>query len=282
MFFVKHKRYLPVYLCVVGILSVWAVLGMSFTGIEATDETEKIETRVLRADVNQITQAKELINEPLLFLDVNYGTFYDIAISNDFVSKLNTFIDQLDIALTKDDYTASARESMKLELARLNSIKTAVESDINHYIAWENEHYYTTKVWEYFMQRGYGEVVTSAIIGNMMVETAGGTLNLNPNAYSASGNYYGLCQWSLYYYPSTKDLPFEHQLDYLVGDMPYQFNTFGKCYKSGFDYESFLAMKDPAEAALAFAKSYERCSSISYAQRVQAAQVAYDYFNLNN
>lgn len=145
---------------------------------------------------------------------------------------------------------------------------------------WEEEHYYATKVWEYFRQRGFSQEVTCAIIGNMMIETSGGSLNLNPTIYSPSGNYYGLCQWSLKYCQDAKDLPFEHQLDYLLGTMQCEFNTFGWLYADDFDYESFLKMTDVSEAALAFAKSYERCSSVSYEMRKEAALKAYKYFDL--
>jgi hypothetical protein len=145
---------------------------------------------------------------------------------------------------------------------------------------WEEEYYYATNVWKYLRQRGFSQEVTCGIIGNMMIETSGGTLDLKPYIYSPSGNYYGLCQWSQKYYPGTKDLPFEHQLDYLLGSMPWEFNTFGKNYKTGFKYEDFLKMTDPAEAALAFAKSYERCGPASYEMRQEAAIKAYNYFNL--
>lgn len=146
----------------------------------------------------------------------------------------------------------------------------------------EKEHYYATKVWEYLRQKGFSQEVTCAIIGNMMIETSGGSLDLNPTIYSPSGNYYGLCQWSKKYCPDAQGLSFEDQLDYLVETMPWEFNTFGKNYKGGFKYEDFLNMTDVEEAALAFAKSYERCSSVSYEMRQAAAVVAYEYFNLNS
>jgi hypothetical protein len=145
---------------------------------------------------------------------------------------------------------------------------------------WEEEYYYATNVWKYLRQRNFSQAVACGIIGNMMIETSGGTLDLKPNIYSPSRNYYGLCQWSQKYYPGTKDLPFEHQLDYLLGTMPWEFNTFGKNYKRGFDYEAFLKITNPAEAALAFAKSYERCGPASYKLRQEAALKAYEYFNL--
>lgn len=143
---------------------------------------------------------------------------------------------------------------------------------------WEEEHYYATKVWEYLRQKGFSQEVTCAIIGNMMIETSGGSLDLNPMIYSPSGNYYGLCQWSKKYYPEAHGLSFDQQLEFLLNNIKWEINTFGKCYEEGFKYEDFLNMTDPAEAALAFAKSYERCSSVSYEMRQEAALLAYEYF----
>lgn len=145
---------------------------------------------------------------------------------------------------------------------------------------WEEEHYYATKIWEYLRQRGFSQAVTCGIIGNMMIETSGGSLDLKPSIYSPSGNYYGLCQWSKKYYPEAHGLSFEQQLDYLLESIIWEINTFGKCYKEGFNYEDFLAITDPAKAALAFAKSYERCGPASYELRKQAAKKAYEYFSL--
>lgn len=147
---------------------------------------------------------------------------------------------------------------------------------------WEEEYYYATKVWEYLRQKGFSQEVTCAIIGNMMIETSGGSLYLNPTIYSPSGNYYGLCQWSKKYYPEAHGLSFEQQLEFLLNNIEWEINTFGKCYKEGFKYEDFLKMTDPAEAALAFAKSYERCGSASYEMRQDAAEKAYEYFDLNS
>ena len=156
---------------------------------------------------------------------------------------------------------------------------TAQELKIKQF---EEEHYYAAKVWEYLRQEGFSQEVTCAIIGNMMIETSGGSLDLKPTIYSPSGNYYGLCQWSKKYYPEAHGLSFEQQLEFLLDNIEWEINTFGKCYKEGFKYEDFLTMTDPAEAALAFAKSYERCGPASYEMRQEAAEVAYEYFNLNS
>lgn len=145
----------------------------------------------------------------------------------------------------------------------------------------QNKYYYVTKTYEYLTLRNFSPASACGIIGNMMIETSGGTLALKPYVYSPSGNFYGLCQWSTTYYSGAKDLPFEYQLDYLLGTMSWEFNTFGWLYKKGFTFENFITLTDPAEAAFVFAKVYERCGPASYTLRQQAAQVAYEYFHLN-
>ena len=99
---------------------------------------------------------------------------------------------------------------------------------------WEEEYYYATKVWEYLRQKGFSQEVTCAIIGNMMIETSGGSLDLKPTIYSLSGNYYGLCQWSKEYYPEAHGLSLEQQLEFLTNNIEWEIDTFGKCYKECF------------------------------------------------
>ena len=41
-------------------------------------------------------------------------------------------------------------------------------------------------------------------------------------------------------------------------------------------------MTDPAEAALAFAKVYERCATWSFKLRLEPAKSAYEYYSLEN
>jgi hypothetical protein len=178
------------------------------------------------------------------------------------------------------DETEEYLTQIRTKQAELEKLEAKVASDLAHYESWEEEHFYATKVFQYFMQRGFTKEATCAIIGNMMIETSGGDLDLKPNIYSKSGNYYGLCQWSLKYYPETKNVSFESQLDYLFNTMPWEFNTFGWLYEEGFDYEDFIRMTDTAEAAIAFAKVYERCTPVSYKLRERAAIKAYEYFDL--
>ena len=187
---------------------------------------------------------------------VNYTAYYDI------------------------DATKAYLKQIKSRRAELEKLEVKVASDLERYVKWETDYYWAAKVFEYFMQRGFTKEAACAIIGNMMIETSGGSLNLKPEIYSANRNYYGLCQWSLRYYPETEGLTFNDQLDYLFRTMPLEFNTFGMLYDENFNYEDFIKMTDVEEAAIAFAKCYERCGPISYKLRQKAAEKAYNYFKL--
>ena len=140
----------------------------------------------------------------------------------------------------------------------------------------EAEYPTATAVWKYLKNLGYNDYVTAGIIGNMMAEVGGQTLNLDHTL--SSGTYHGLCQWKLSYYPSVRGASRDQQLDLLASTIEDEFTTFGYIYTSGFDYQSFLNMTDASDAALAFAKVYERCGSGSHSVRQSNADKAYDYF----
>lgn len=221
------------------------------------------------------------IIEPLLFSELDYVTIYDTAELEKYSYKVSACLAALTNALASYEYSQTAVSAMEGEYTRLTIVNNKLRADFDKYSAWEAEYYYATKTFLFLRKNGYNEAVACGIIGNMMIETSGGSLALKPNIYSPSRDYYGLCQWSLKYYSEIRDCSFEDQLEYLLSNIAYEFNTFGKKYKTGFKYEDFLNITDPAEAALAFAKSYERCGSASHALRKEAAIKAYEYFNLD-
>lgn len=145
--------------------------------------------------------------------------------------------------------------------------------------AWEakrEEYPEATYVWEYLHNYGYNDYVCAGIIGNIMVEVGGYTLAIQPNL--SSNTYAGMCQWSLKYRPEAKGLTLEEQCTFLTDTIEDEFATFAWIYQRGFDYEAFKSMTDCEDAALAFAKVYERCGSGSYELRKDCAVIAYEYF----
>jgi len=71
------------------------------------------------------------------------------------------------------------------------------------------------------------------------------------------------------------------QCEFLAKSIKPEFDVFGSNYAKGFDFNSFLELTNERDAALAFAKCYERCNSAYYSIRQDNAEKAYDYF-VNN
>ena len=136
-----------------------------------------------------------------------------------------------------------------------------------------------TQIWRYMKDLGWNDYVCAGIMGNLMAEVGGQTLDIQ---YWLKGNgYYGMCQWNKAYCNGVWDADLTGQCNFLRDTIKYEIDTFGYAYKKGFNLDSFLAMSNERDAALAFAKCYERCGSGSYTIRQNNAEKAYDYF-VNN
>lgn len=108
-------------------------------------------------------------------------------------------------------------------------------------------------VYEYLSERGFSDPVIAGILGNMMTECCGQTLNLQWDIYTLDdSNYYGLCQWSLYYNPSVEGMSVTDQLDYLMGNIETNMEYFGG------SFSSFCEITDAESAARYFCNYYER------------------------
>lgn len=246
----------------------------------ATTETTQSEIAELETFTEATVVPSVVLNElPLLFPEVQYiePLTYNIAVDLD--NRLNYFIDRLDYECKKETlYTEQALKAMQAEFDRIKDIKALLANDIDRFIRWESEYPYATEVWYFLRENGFSEEVAAGILGNMMTETSGGSLLLNPTIYDPTGHYYGLCQWSIRYHTSVFNKPFEEQLIYLLESITVEFKTFGKRYSKGFTYNDFLLLDTPEEAAHAFAAVYERCATSTYYLRKQAARTAYNYF----
>jgi len=131
-----------------------------------------------------------------------------------------------------------------------------------------------TTIWLYLtIEMGYNDYVAAGVLGNIMNEAGGNSLNINPSVQNPAG-YYGICQWNSSMYGDVWYCNLVEQLDYLNNTIEYEFNCYGNM-----SYESFCNLTDEREAALSFARSYERCSSGSYSRRQNNATTALNYFS---
>lgn len=136
-------------------------------------------------------------------------------------------------------------------------------------------------VWDALIDYGLSPEVASGIMGNIMAEVGGQTLDFSEWKYWSKGTHYGICQWGggrkanllNNFGPNLED-----QVAFLLYELKKEMNSYGYIYKTGFGYDEFIAMTDVEQAALAFAKSYERCSSKYYNIRMTNAKKAYNYF----
>ena len=141
-----------------------------------------------------------------------------------------------------------------------------------------NEYPAATTIWLYLRELGYNDYVCAGILGNIMNEVGGNTMKLRVNLVDHSGYYYGICQWSKGGYPRVWYTDLDFQLDFLRDTIQRELDTYGYMYQKGMKYSQFLSLTDSKQAALAFAKAYERCSSKSYTARQNNAEKAYNYF----
>ena len=129
-------------------------------------------------------------------------------------------------------------------------------------------------VWNYLKNEiGLNDYVAAGIMGNIMTEVGGQTLDISLYSCRESngGTYYGICQWA----GGRKERllndfgrSLEDQCKFLHAEL---FEVIPKD-------NSFYDLQDEQEAALYFAKTYERCATWSYARRQTSATRALEYF----
>lgn len=134
------------------------------------------------------------------------------------------------------------------------------------------------QVWDAMKAKGWSDELCAGIMGNLMAECGGGTLDLNPYCHGDSGTSYGLCQWHIERkynmlkfngknYNTTTNLPtIEHQIDYLEYELQ--------------DYNILNGDKTYQQVAYEFCVKFERPSNrYSKAEsRKKLAQIAYQEF----
>lgn len=121
------------------------------------------------------------------------------------------------------------------------------------------------EVWSLLREAGLSEACCAGILGNMAAECGGGTLELLPYTY-ASG-YYGLCMWSLYYFPEADGLSVPDQVQLLLDTLESNLRA------GGGSLSDFHACQDARSAARYFSDYYERPAAWSET-RANAAEAA--------
>ena len=160
----------------------------------------------------------------------------------------------------------------------ITTASTYLSNSYTHKYENQGDYVVAQTIWKYLTNdMGLNKYCAAGIMGNIMTECGGQTLNIQPYITNSSGHY-GICQWSLKYFPEVKGKDIHGQLEFLKSTIKWILNDYGDRYYSGFNYEKFIAIQDEREAAKAFAHAYEGCGKICAPRRLNHATTALKYF----
>ena len=138
-------------------------------------------------------------------------------------------------------------------------------------------------IWDTMISWGWTAETCAGIIGNMMAEIGGGTLNLS-NWNSNGGCGYGLIQWTSNRRSILKSRygsypTIEQQLIFMRDELFGINNTRQQVSSSVLNkIMNTNGNESPESIAFCFASNYERCASRYRAKRQGYARIAYEYF----
>ena len=138
-------------------------------------------------------------------------------------------------------------------------------------------------IWNTMISWGWTAETCAGIIGNMMAEIGGGTLNLS-NWNSNGGCGYGLIQWTGGRRSTLKGRygsypTIEQQLIFMRDELFGTNNTRQQVSSSVLNrIMNTNGGETPESIAFCFASNYERCASGYRAKRQGYARIAYEYF----
>lgn len=219
-----------------------------------------------------------ILSITLIFIFINEAVIPHIALNRSEVDTMDCKSIEIDSEIA---YTPIPTPILTSEIDAIDNLLDKHHENLENARIWKQrseEYPVATQIWLSMKEQGWNDHVCAGILGNIMAECGGHTLSVQWDIYDHSGWFYGICQWSLYYRPEASGLSLENQLSLLYNTIEAEFDYAGFCYYYGFTYDDFLQMTDYRNAALAFAKVYERCSPASHAIRQNNAQIAYEYF----
>jgi len=230
-----------------------------FKGKVLLSDLDVPEAQEIIPETESIVECVEItVKEPLIVETVPEPMFLASAsVSEDFESTENDWFDSSEAC-----ETTSVVETQSLE-----STWTKYYNDTQY-----SEYPVACEVWQIIRSWGWNEAVAAGIIGNMMTECGGLTLDLDWDLYDDTWMYYGLCMWSLYWAPETSGMSIEQQMTYLYNTIETNMNYFGG------SLDEFLKITDPGYAALYFQWYYE--VGVSSETRYSGALEAYEYFRM--
>jgi uncharacterized protein YoxC len=193
--------------------------------------------------------------------------------NNNLKQKVQKQEEQLNLNTTTIEEYEDQIKELKSQVKQLTedlNTATASQFDVGSPTS-DPEYKQSTAVWNYLKGLGLNDYVCAGIMGNIMAEVGGHTLDISRYSCVDTGTYYGICQWGW----GRKDRLLSEYGTSLDAQLKFLGVELFEVIPAD---SSFYSMQDEQEAALYFAQYFERCSSSSYEVRQSNASVALDYF----
>ena len=179
-------------------------------------------------------------------------------------NELQTKLSDYEQIISGKDKQIQQLESKIKELeSKIPKANTTFKADGNYNQA--------TEVWNGLKALGLNDYVCAGILGNIMAEVGGQTLDISRWPQYSQKTYYGICQWA----GSRKQRLLNDFGTTLNDQIRFLSVELFEVIPKG---NSFYNMQDEKQAALYFAKYYERCGSSSYGESQTNATTALNYF----
>ena len=238
----SHKETMKKSLIFISIIALFIIFDIMVAGnIKKDDEINSLEQKVeqLEKETKQLLSTVESNTE----------------IINDRDSDINSLKEENKALKAEND---SYKEQIEILHTRVNK-------------EYDSKYSQAVTVWNYLKAIGLNDYVAAGIIGNIMAEVGGHTLDFSGYSTVETANYFGMCQWA----GGRK----ERLLRDFGTSIEDQCRFLGvELYEEIPKGSSFYTLQDEKEAALYFAKYYERCDSNYYSVRQDNATKAYQYF----
>ena len=190
--------------------------------------------------------------------------------------ELETKVSEQEETLAKNEKVLLDKDAKIQELEKENKALEKTAKDLatvskTGSIKADGNYNQATEVWNGLKALGLNDYVCAGIIGNIMAEVGGQTLDISRWPQYSQKTYYGICQWA----GSRKQRLLNDFGTTLNDQIRFLSVELFEVIPKG---NSFYNMQDEKEAALYFAKYYERCGSGSYNVRQSNATKALQYF----
>lgn len=254
--YLKKRKSTIISIVMIAAIVVSIIFGISSCHYKANLQQEISKTQQDKQVAEQIRSEYEGLKSTITQLETDKVTLNE-TIQNQ-QNELDTYKKQVD--------------ELQKQINNLTKQNSELSKKLANNITYPDKEYVqATAVWNHLKSLGLNDYVCAGIMGNIMAEVGGQTLDISKWSQYSENHYYGICQWA----GSRKDRllkdygrTLSDQLEFLSVEL---FEVIPK-------NNSFYSMQDEREAALYFAKKYERCGSGSYSVRQTNATKALKYF----